>query len=216
MPQISQLPFDHSVISLSLERDRHRSAGVHLGAIIRDRLITAGIIRQRIRKGTEDDDSHLQFQKGFLWESMVTEYIQTPEWQRIEWDWWASKHLDQAIADSVVSSGGYIVRPGEQEMDGIYLTPDAINTRLLHVEEWKATAIRSKNFSLEAKKPEWLWQAASYARKFGMTRAIIRVWHLADMPPVVNQYCIDWTAAEIEENWRQIMEHYTHMKSRGK
>jgi len=215
--QINVIPFDPSIISLSAERHNRRSPGIHLSTIIRDRLITAGIQRySSSSKVQTTDEKHLTFEKGYLWESMVQEYINTPEWGRIEWDFFATRHLHQAINDSIQLSGGHITRPGEQQMDGIYLTPDAINIRTFSVEEWKATAIRAKNLNIPERKPEWLWQAASYARKFGLTRAIIRVWHHADTPPSVQQVVVDWTEEEIESNWKSLLEHYEYMKEKGR
>ncbi len=214
MPSITTLPFDSSIISLSIERDLKRSKGLHLSTIIRDLLLTLGVRRAASTKGWTEEDSHLNFQKGFLWEQMVQAYIETPEWQAKEWDFFASKHMQQVVDDSILQSKGHIIRPGEVEMDGIFMTPDALNVRLHHLEEWKATAIRAKNFNIETRKPEWIWQGAAYCRRFNMTRTIYRVWHLADLPSVCNQIVVDWTGEEIERNWSQVLDHRKLMLSR--
>lgn len=215
MPTIVPLPFDPRIISLSVERDAQRAPGMHLGTILRDRLATAGIKRAGSKAMTAGEQ-HLTFEKGFLWERAVYEYLQSPEAIQQEFDFWIENHLAVLADDAIRAGNGALVRPGECQMDGIWMTPDAANLKLWHIEEWKATCIKSFGFKIPDRKPEWLWQCAAYARYYHMTRAVIRVLHHGQVPPVVNQFVIDWTQDEIETNWQQILQHYEFMKSRDK
>jgi hypothetical protein len=195
MPIITPVSFDPLTINLSPERDRIRTPGIHLTAITKDMLLTSGINRAG-RSQMSQQEQHLTFEKGFLWERIIEAALQA----QMEVDMEASPYD--------------LIRPGEVQMDGIYMTPDAINIRRNCVEEWKSTAMRSANFDIPTRRIEWLWQAGAYARYFGMTKATFRVWHHAEMPPVVTQFDVEWTPQEIEDNWRRILDHYQFMLAR--
>lgn len=212
MPKITTLPFDYRTVSLSVERDKVRSDGVHLTHITKDMLVTAGITRKS-RTPFTDEQQHLLFQQGFLWERMVADYIATPENKQIEWDRFASNHI-RVQTDLDAQENASLVRPGECQMDGIWMTPDAINTTHWHLEEWKATGMRADGFNIEMRRPEWLWQAAAYCRFYKMTRGIFRIYHYGSMPPSVTQLVVDWEGDEIEQNWKSILQHYHYMCER--
>lgn len=212
--QITPLAFDPRCISMSVERDALRSPGIHLSSILKDRLITAGIERRvKGSKPFTPQEQHLIFERGFLWERMVAEFVETEEWLKLQIEEAAHKHLKAGIAEITTQDPARVlVRPGECCLDGIYMTPDALNMSEYAIEEWKATAIRYKGFDVQARRMEWLWQAAAYAHVFGMTKAIIRVWHVSDN--VLNSMKIEWTPEEVRENWQQILEHYQYMLRR--
>lgn len=198
MPIIKSLEFDPLTINLSPERDKIRTPAIHLSSIIKDMMLTSGINRAGNGPQSSPSEQHLIFEKGFLWERMIEVALQ------------GQMEVDQ------LANPSDLIRPGEVCMDGIYMTPDAINVRLGHVEEWKATGIRSAKFDIPTRRLEWLWQAGAYARFFGFTRAVIRVWHHMEMPPAVTQWDIEWTDQEIEQNWQRIKDHYEYMKTRGR
>ena len=208
---ITKLPFDPLCISMSVERLAQRSPGIHLSSIIKDRLLTAGIQRKVTGgKPFTAQEQHLLFERGFLWERMVVELTETQEWISRQIDESASQHFAAGMAEF----DNVLVRPGECMLDGIYMTPDALNMAQYAVEEYKATAIRAKNFDIEARRPEWLWQACSYAKVFGMNKAIFRIWHVSDN--CITPLLVEWTHAEVDESWRQIREHYEFMQNRGR
>ena len=214
MPTITPVPFNPSAISMSVERDALRSPGIHLSSIIKDMLVAAGIGRQMKGRPLTKSEQHLIFQRGFLWERMVSEYLESEEWIKRQQDELASKHMAIGVAEVSPMSAIRLVRPGECILDGIYMTPDALNMTDYCVEEWKATAIRAKGFSIEDRRPEWLWQAGSYAHVFGMTEAIIRIWHVSDN--IIQGHKIVWTPEEIRDNWSRIRDHWDHMQDRKK
>lgn len=209
MPVIESIQFDPKSLNLSVERDAKRSPGIHLSSIIKDRLITAGVER-RVKGAVPftPEEQHLIFERGFLWERMVAEYVETDEWVHRQIDALASKHF----AAGVLETNKTLVRPGESVRDGIYMTADALNMHEYAVEEWKATGLRFRKFGIEARRQEWLWQACSYAGVFGMTKAIFRIWHVNDN--IINSLRVVWTEEEIAENWRQMLEHREFMKQR--
>lgn len=208
MPKLTTVPFKAESINLSVERDAKRSKGIHLSTIIKDRLITAGVGRKTVGREFTKEEQHLIFQRGFLWERMVKEFCDHENWLRRQIEESASKHL--ALGQAELPSD--LIRPGECMLDGIYMTPDAIDMKNYWVEEWKATAIRYKNFNIEDRRFEWLWQAGAYAKVFGMTKAVIRVWHVSDN--IINPVLVEWTEEEINKNWLEIREHYAHMRER--
>lgn len=210
MPVLTELPFDPRVINLSVERDAHRNPGLHLSTVIKDRLITAGIERKIKGRPLTPEEQHLLFQRGYLWERMVEEFCSTQEWVERQLEVSASKHFNAGQGE--LDQDGCLVRPGECLLDGIYMTPDAIDIKRLWVEEWKATAIRAKGFSIAERRPEWLWQAASYAAVFGMTTTVFRVWHVSDNCITSVRY--DWTEEEIRSNWNDILIHKKYMEDR--
>lgn len=216
MPVISELPFDHSYVSLSVERDAKRSPGIHLSTILKDYMVTAGVNRKAGKDFTKIEQ-HLLFEQGFLWERLVKEYTDSDEYRQYEWDRFVELGLKPILDDEAGS--GYIIRPGEQQMDGVYLTPDGINLKLFFYEEWKATKISPKRLnreSLPTIKPEWILQCAANCRVFKMTRAMIRVWHYGELPPLVQQFVVDWTAEEIEDAWKRILDHLQFMQRMGR
>lgn len=216
MPQVTEIPFDQKFISLSVERDAIRSSGVHLSHVIKDMLLTAGIERKVKGKEFTEEERNKLFNQGFLWERLVHELIETPEWIAHEWDSFVVKGLAQISQDSIDKSGGSVIRPGECMLDGIYMTPDAINLPKNLLEEWKACGIKSYNFILKERKPEWLWQVGAYLKVLGLTRAIIRIWHYSQVPPVVTQHVVDFTQEELDKNWNTIYKHYQFMQNRKK
>lgn len=216
MPVYTYLPFDRSVISLSMDRDAQRAPGIHLSTIIKDMRITAGIERGQRGKSFTDGEQYMVFEQGFLWERLVKEYIESPENRQIEWDYFVKGGLSQLTADSIENSGGHLMRPGECCLDGIYMNPDAVNLKLWHMEEWKATALRKANFNIEKHRPEWLWQIQAYCKFYHMNRGIFRIWHYGEMPtPDPTQLVVDFSDEELDKNWSIITGHYRHMQERS-
>lgn len=213
MPEITYLPFDSSFISLSEEREAKRSPGMHLTGILRDMRITAGV--EKAYKQMPEADQHMMFEQGFLWERLVKEYIDSPENKQTEWDHFVKSGLVQLTEDALIASNGDLSRPGECMLDGVAMTPDAVNLRLWHVEEWKATSVRKKNFSIKLHRPQWIPQIAAYCKFFHMNRGVLRIWHYGEMPtPEPTQMVIQWSDEELDANWDQILTHYEHMKKR--
>lgn len=214
MVRVTKVDFDVQFIRMSVERDLKRSPCIHLSTILRDRKQTLGIAKKFAPQSPAQQ--HLTFQSGFLWERLVHEYCDSDEGKAADWDAFVTRHLDQITQDAVDQKPDYIVRPGEQMLDGIAMTPDAVNYRLGAIEEWKATAIRPNNLDIENKKPEWLWSTMGYCKAMNLQRGIIRVWHYGQYPQAVSQFVYDWEQDEIDRNWGQVLEHWEYMQRRDK
>lgn len=188
MSEIIEVPFDYSLISLSAESDRVRSPGLHLTDITKDMLFTSGINRAG-GKPFNPEDQHLLFEQGFLWERMI------------------ERMLESQMERDIGRSDGILNRPGEFSMDGVFATPDAINTEYYHLEEWKATAVRRAKFDVRTHRPEWIWQAGFYCKYFEMDTVYFRIWHYCEMPPQVTQLKVIFGPNELNENRDRILNH---------
>lgn len=183
MPEIIELPFDYSILSLSEEDEfRTRTPGLHLTDITRAMLVEAGL-----NKWKNDPDPvkrQMQFQKGFLWERMIGHIL--------------------TLADRST----VIYRPGEYVTDGVLGTPDAINITENSLEEWKATAISPKNLTkdnLFYEKPEWKWAAAWHCEHFQLPSVTFRIWHHREFDPMVKQYNASFTPSELRDNKEKLI-----------
>lgn len=211
MPTITKLPFDPRLISLSVERKAKRSKGLHLSTILKDMLITAGVERS-YGKPMSEEQQHMLFEQGFVWERMVADYIRSYENKQIEWDRFVTEGVRPQIEIDMENDPD-LVRPGECQLDGIYMTPDGLNVRHWHIEEWKATAIRAKDFDIQARRLEWLWQGAAYAKYFKTNRVIFRIWHY-QIPQDVTQLVLEYGQDEIDQNWSNVLTHRDVMEKR--
>lgn len=197
MPEIIELPFDYSTLSLSEEDEfRTRSPGLHLTDITKAMLIEAGLSKWK----TDPDPNKrlMQFQKGFLFERIIQRCLQV-QMQR-----------------DIQLSGGLLYRPGEYSTDGVFCTPDAINlsTDNPWLEEWKATAISIKNLTrdnLFYEKPEWKWAAAWHCAHFNLDSVVFRIWHHREFDPTIKQYQASFTPDELRTNKEKLL-NYAHYK----
>lgn len=183
MPEIIELPFDYSTLSLSEEDEfRTRTPGLHLTDITKAMLLEAGL-----KKWKDEPDpikKQMQFQKGFLWERIIGHIL--------------------AVADRST----VLYRPGEYETDGVLGTPDAINVTYNCLEEWKATAISPKNLNrdnLFYEKPEWKWAAAWHCAHFDLPSVTFRIWHHREFDPTIKQYNASFSPAELRDNKEKLL-----------
>lgn len=183
MPEIIEIPFDYSTLSLSEEDEfRTRTPGLHLSDITKAMLLEAGL-----KKWKDEPDSikrQMQFQKGFLWERVIGHILTLSDKRPI------------------------LYRPGEYQTDGVIGTPDAINLTENALEEWKATAISTKNLTkdnLFYEKPEWKWAAGWHCAHFQLPYVIFRIWHHREFDPTVKQYQVSFTLAELRDNKEKLI-----------
>ena len=163
-----------------------RSDGLHLSTIIHDFL--------NMMHGQEeseiDDNVRLMFEKGFLWE----------------------KVLSRAYAERAVH------RPDEIVVDGIACSPDGIATEEdgeVVVEEYKATS-RSVTTTPDMVE-SWMMQIKAYCYVVGVNVGLFYVLHLngdyrAVRHPIPKWYRCEFSEQELAENWHMIV---GHAKMRG-
>lgn len=188
MPEITEIPFDYTTLSLSEEDEfRTRSPGLHLTDITRAMLLEA-----RLAKWKEDGDPtkrQMQFQKGFLFERIIQHILK--------------------LQDKI------IYRPGEYIADGIIGTPDAVNITDNCLEEWKCTAISVKNLTrdnLFYEKPEWKWATGWHLENLGLSSVVFRIWHHREFDPTIKQYQARFMPAELRDNKEKLL---NYAKAKG-
>uniref|UniRef100_A0A6M3IJM5 YqaJ viral recombinase domain-containing protein n=1 Tax=viral metagenome TaxID=1070528 RepID=A0A6M3IJM5_9ZZZZ len=164
-----------------------RTPGLHLSEIIQ------GIVTDLTgQKRGDTDDPRLQFEKGFLWENL----------------------LSLAFAEQAA------VRPGEVELDGIICSPDGVDFEPggeMVLEEYKCTMMScSKNPPADVLK--WMIQVKGYCYVLGTTRAKMRILYLAGSwnPPVPEYrvYEFEFTPDELRENWVMVKNYADKIRKR--
>lgn len=179
-----------------------RSPGVHLSGIIRPLAIRMGCF--------DDEDEGL--------DSLITRLGSASSVGGGSSDILCRIAAGLAFEDWIVKQiPGLHYHPGEQCVDGVYMTPDGLEavtvphfplTAFLVVHEFKLTW-RS------AAKPVpmyWDWQAASYCRAVGATRSILHAYHVngdykTGRRPMYIRHTRDWEPAEMDGIWNMITSH---------
>lgn len=197
MPKITEITRDLELMDSTLFSDTQepRSPGTHLSAIIQDYGIKLGYMEP-----FENDDENVRqsrFTLGFVWENFVSTQMR-----------------DTAI----MYSNGTIFRPPELTVDGIHMSPDAFDITLPGLREYKCTS-KSMGREIESTK-FWNWWTQIKAYCYGMqvNDAILQVMFLqGNYKDRSGAHQRAWHAEfsdfELEENWRELMNHYKTMKT---
>jgi hypothetical protein len=188
-------PFDLHIDSKLFSSDnRTRTVGCHLTDIVKDMEKSIGHDRNPRAMGEKQLENYRLM--GFLWEDICTQTI------NMERSW-------------AISPG--LVRPGEIELDGIWMTPDAVDFGVDPpcLEEWKVTW-RSMARDFEAEHWHWFVHMKAYCHALHLTRANLRILYVnGDYKPTVPRpqgYAIEFSQRELEEAWAMIC---NHARSRG-
>ena len=162
-----------------------RTPGLHLTDIIKDILLALSLGA----KYDKNADPRLQFEKGYLWEVVL------------------SRALGEKFAQ----------HPGEMELDGIICSPDGISWNdagSIIVEESKCTAKSSKRSPDE--NIAWMMQVKGYCKVVGSTICIFRIFHHTEImwnpDSCYAVWKLEFSQTEIDENWMAIV---NHAKNRG-
>ena len=162
-----------------------RSEGLHMTPIIEDLLATL----YGARDETPDEERRLQFEKGYLWERV----------------------LSMAYGESAA------FRPGEVDCDGVLCSPDGIVVEdgEVVVEEYKATAFSSVKTPDQV--PRYMMQIKGYCYAMGAVRARMRILYLNGNSrdvrhPQYEVFEFTFTQSELAENWAAIL---AHARGRG-
>lgn len=159
--------------------DTHtRSEGLHLSTILESMELDLGVKR--------DDkwDKNSLFTVGFLWERVLKFVILK---QRFE--------------------SGAIVPCGEHELDGIYLTPDAMD-----IDDWVHCEFKATYKSMRHDPSEYYrywWQIKAGCRVLGTNRARLTVFFIMGdykgSGPRWKCWEAEFTDRELKENWASIV-----------
>lgn len=183
---VEPLPFELDAGDFS-EAHGTRSPGLHVSAILAD--------LDRIANGqryaaTGNATRQAYFAIGFLWEQILSRL-------------WAET--------AVKRSAGQLVRPGEFWIDGICMSPDAIDLSDYTLEEYKATYLSSTHAIDDP--VFWLWtkQLQCYCRAIGTRSARLRAWFVVGdwrgSGPQVRAWQFHFTDREIDETWQMVRNH---------
>ena len=132
---------------------------------------------------------------------------------------WAFERVIEAALRDVWSvyfrSRDRYQKPGELVLDGICGTPDWIDLQDWTVGEFKATW-RSSRRSIEVDFWSWLCQIKAYCKLLATKSARLYVFFVngdyRESGPQLKAYAIQFTDAEIEENWQMLLQHARTLK----
>ncbi len=106
-------------------------------------------------------------------------------------------------------------QPGQEELDGIYATPDGLSSMEIEgevqavVEEFKLTWKSIRNYGDILKQTAWIWQVAALCHMQGLRHARLHIMFVNGdyhpPHPIYMTYLIEFTAKELEGFWRNVM-----------
>lgn len=142
----------------------------------------------------EGEQPWLRAWVGFVWERCLE---------------WFFKHA--------LASRRNIIRPPEQELDGVFMHPDGLCTDDGSLEEYKLTWVSMKNGASAAafakKFPRWMMQVMGYAKALGVTKVRFWVfWVMGDYTfkpghgPQCRVYEVEFEQDEVDGNWEMVLE----------
>jgi hypothetical protein len=171
-----------------------RSSGVHVSEIIRsiENDVTKPGQRRKFEDLTMDEKRRMgaYVSGGFAWEEI----------------------LRRAIVEMYIDSATRFISPGELECDGIFGTPDWLDTDDWVIEEFKCTW-RSSRRTRNIEQDFWAWfvQIKAYCHMVQTTTARLRVFFVngdyRNSGPQFKQWQIEFTPEELVMNWQMLHQH---------
>lgn len=115
---------------------------------------------------------------------------------------------------------GRYVQPGEMSLDGLFGTPDLLDTETFTVHEIKCTWL-SANHDIDSKKLWKYWvQVKAYCRMMETLRGDLQIAYVngdySDMSPMFRQWGATFTKRELEDNWNMLVSHGKAMQGEKK
>lgn len=190
-----------------------RSHGVHLSRIIRGIALETGVLKpewaddlgliempgeQEAWWAGLDQASRLRMCIGLAWE-----------------DWYIPR----------MEGGSVVDHPGEMQVQGVYMTHDgeSIDTILTTRGQWPVLALHEVKATYKSTKTvgdmtgQWMWlsQCKGYCKGLETLRAYLHVLFLCGdykypITPQLRRWQIDFTQAEIDENWELMQDYLAH------
>lgn len=148
---------------------------------------------------------------GFCWEEVFSRLTESNPTQLWEWLFTASMNK---IEDPDIE------RPGEQCVDGIYLTPDGVRKSRRRMLEMKYTTKSSRTPVGDAKFARWTeMQIPAYLHALQMNTCELQVYHAKgdyrSYEPVWMEHILTYETHELEETWAWIVRSAQAMKREG-
>ncbi len=191
--EIEEVKFD--VDTLLGERSQlssgQRSPGLHVSDIIKDIMQRLAPNRFGKPDQPQEDLPFTKFEVGFAWEEL----------------------MGRMLGSRMVPTAS-IIRPGEIEMDGIYMTPDWFDVERYRPVETKATWATARRNIDDPFFWHWIVQVKAYAKGCGAVEAqICAFFIMGDYHgnfPLVRIWNLKFTKLEIDENWHMLVAHAKH------
>jgi len=187
-----------TITQLLTDRFSHdeRSEGLHASQIWEDLHAS---VQTKKRSALAADKLSEFGTVGFIWERVL------------------EQTLASIMVDNPIDHGRYF-RPGEQCVDGIYLTPDYCdlnyNGNWVHgVEEWKVRwCSYRKADNLEQNFWKMIVQQKAYCHALQTPYSRLRMLFLvgdwrSDITPKMREFELEFTSRELQENWSMITNH---------
>ena len=136
-----------------------------------------------------------------MWERVLAHLINDSPTEL--WEWLFSRAMIEASSPKVF-------RPGEQFVDGIYLTPDGWHIEDMMLEEWKYTTKSAKNELEGGKFDRWIrYQIPCYLYALGLRKCRLRVYfargNYSSPEPIWKEFILEYSEQEIAETWDMIV-----------
>jgi hypothetical protein len=173
-----------------------RSSGLHLGAVIKDMLLT---LNKSKFGGAITPATRLLWEAGFLWEEALSKVL-------------AARVLRQLDRDHVLSQF-------EIHYEGLYMTPDGFNLTTNRLEEYKFTRYSANHEFDSSTFRHWHWQAMAYCSAWETNAADFYVLFIngdytrgPSSGPIGRHYAVEYSSAELSDNMRMILNHADSMR----
>jgi len=180
-------PLDMTVNSADFsEVTTARSPGLHLSQILSD----LNEVRGSRYPETDPHTRQLYFATGFIWEQLIRRVVRET---------------------AIKAARGALVRPGEFILDGIAMSPDAIDTEDWAIEEYKSTYSSSERGIENGRFWHWIVQIKCYCWATGARTARLRVWFVNGdchgSGPQAKAWTFHFTDRDVEEAFRMVRNH---------
>lgn len=163
-----------------------RSPGLHLSQILADLNEVRGITYPDKDPGTRQ----AYFATGFMWELFIKSMF---------------------LETSLKARRGVLVRPGEFHLDGIAMSPDALDTEDWAIEEFKATYLTSSRPIDDPAFWSWIVQMKCYCKAVGARTARLRVWFVVGdwhgSGPQPRAWTFHFTDRDVDEAFDMVRNH---------
>lgn len=164
--------------------NQERTPGVHLTDLLNARELAMG---EEGFAPEPEETTQTRFALGFAWELAIERALN---------ELWGEMH-------------SRIIRVGEVELDGVLMTPDAVDVADGCLEEWKCSKLSSQRDPGRYRR--YITQMMCYCHALGLTEARLRVLHLngdyrEERGPLIKSWRFEFEVGELETNWGGLVE----------
>lgn len=171
----------------SIDRDVKRSEGCHVSKIIHAIEMKDGRLKGRTDIDNNNSEQWRDYRTaGFLMERAFREMLTERQ----------------------------LLKLGEFEVDGIFMTPDYVDANGWVLEEWKCTWRSAGKDIEELDWWSWFAQMKAYCKALGTLKARLRVFYVngtySPRKPKLSAWDIEFTQDEVDSNWSMLVNYAKH------